>query len=327
MQAWQPGWLTNARTLVRITTPSARVSSTRPYCGSNDSTVHSTPSSTSRVPTDRSSGTGGFLSPPPPRRGRPLHRGVRNRRRQIDAQPAVPDQVQSVRPRHRRQRRHRDEIAEPGRPPTGRSQQLVLPPHPIVQPRPLRRQAVQTRQHMPTPAGDHQIPPTTRQRGLRRRGEPHPVLLTDPITRTYVGQQSAPARHGQEVRDVLAPPLPGGEAQPERLSEHVEHPTGEIQRQQQMLLGNAFKAMMTARADQVLQPRTVPLPGAPREPTYRLVAGRGHRRQIPHPADHGGPGRLPRRGPPPGPTLPPRPPLTRLPQAAAAQAQIPPSPP
>src|SRR5262249_7848613 len=107
-----------------------------------------------------------------------------------------------------------------------------------------------------------------------------------------------------------------------RLRQDVTHPTSEIQDQQQPLLGDALETVMPARADQVLQPGTMPLPRRPRKPPNRHATSHRHRRQVPHRTDYLAAGDFPRRRPPPAPALTHRQRPARLTSDTVGEAQI-----
>ena len=92
---------------------------------------------------------------------------------------------------------------------------------------------------------------------------------------------------------MFTPAIDGGEAQPKRLRQHVGEPTGEVQRQQQPLLGQTLETVMAAGAHHVLQAGSVSLAGAPCEPSYRLAPCGWHRGQVPHRAPHRRAGQFP----------------------------------
>jgi hypothetical protein len=88
-----------------------------------------------------------------------------------------------------------------------------------------------------------------------------------------------------------------GEPQPERLRQHLPRPAREVQRQQQLMLGQALKPVLPSRGHHIGQPRAMPLAGTPRESPYRNRQGRRHGSQVTHRADHIARGRFPRRCP------------------------------
>lgn len=81
-------------------------------------------------------------------------------------------------------------------------------------------------------------------------------------------------------RDMLATSIGGLEHQPERLRQHLDHITSEIQRQQQPLLSQRLEPVMTPCGNQILQPRSMPLPFTPPEPTHRQRTLNGNPCQI-----------------------------------------------
>ena len=84
----------------------------------------------------------------------------------------------------------------------------------------------------------------------------------------------------EEVRDMPGHATSRGETQLERLREDIRH-ADEVQRQQQPLLSQAFKAVMATSTDHELQTRPMPLPGTPTEPTNRNTTNRWAHRHIP----------------------------------------------
>ena len=86
----------------------------------------------------------------------------------------------------------------------------------------------------------------------------------------------------RKVRRVL-PAFPRrGEPQPQRLGHHVDQNPGKIQGQQHPGLLHALGPVMTARADQVLKARTMPLSPPPGKPANRAALLARHPGQIPH---------------------------------------------
>lgn len=88
-----------------------------------------------------------------------------------------------------------------------------------------------------------------------------------------------------------------GEPEAERLRQHLGHPAGEVQRQEQAPLRQAFEPVLPAGGDQELQTRPVSLAGPPREPAYRHGQRRRRVREIAYRHDDVGLARLPHRRP------------------------------
>lgn len=208
-----------------------------------------------------------------------------------------------MRPGHHRIRRRPSHLCEWSRPPRHRLKQLVLHPQQIRQRAPLSPQRLHRAQHIPTPTGHDQVAPAAGQRGLGRRRELDPVVIADPITRPHVKQPPTAPGHREEVRDMGPPALICLKAEPHRLAQNTDQITREIQNQQQPLLGDALKTMVTARADQELQARTVPLTRPPREPANRLAPIHREGRHVTNRADHLSAVNLPHRTPATGPPI------------------------
>jgi hypothetical protein len=102
-----------------------------------------------------------------------------------------------------------------------------------------------------------------------RRCAESPVSGPDPAGRPDVGQHGAGLGDRQEVRDVLGGrAIAGGEPQRHRLPEQVAHPE-EVQREKELLLGEALEPVQPSGRGHHLQARPVALPCAPREPPHR----------------------------------------------------------
>lgn len=85
------------------------------------------------------------------------------------------------------------------------------------------------------------------------------------------------------------------------MRQHFHHVAGEVQGDQQIPFGQAFKAMHPPRGQQVLQPGTVPLPRPPGEPANRHRCDGRDTGQLLDRTDHIRLCGLPFRRPPPCP--------------------------
>lgn len=81
------------------------------------------------------------------------------------------------------------------------------------------------------------------------------------------------------------------------MRQHLDHPAGEVQDQQQAALRQALKAVLPTGRDQELQPRPVPLARSPRKPAYRHGQRRWRGREVAYGHHDLGSARLPDRCP------------------------------
>ena len=206
-----------------------------------------------------------------------------------------------MRSRHCRQRRRSDQSGERQRPAGGSDQQLRLKSQRVVEPPPLRRHRIQRGGHVRPPAGhDHRTPPGA-ERHLRCRSETPPIGITNPAGRTHIDQPHPVTGDDQEVRDMRRPPVGEGEPQLERLRQQVDN-AQKVERDQDLLLGQALEPMVAAGADHELQAGPMPLPRPPAEPPYRRAPGHRPTRRILDRDDHRRRSDLPSHRPPTPPT-------------------------
>ena len=77
------------------------------------------------------------------------------------------------------------------------------------------------------------------------------------------------------------PSIARREPQPERLADHVQQASREVEREKQPSFLQALEPVMPSGAHEVLEPRTVALARPPREPAHGLAARHGHLGQLP----------------------------------------------
>jgi hypothetical protein len=227
-------------------------------------------------------------------------RAVGQRQGKVHPDPAVPEQVQELRPGHRLAAASRGKLAERRLPLPGRGQQSRAEPERIRQPAPLRGESVQRRPGVLPPSGRDPVMPPAGQRHLGRCRERLQVLVLDQRLRTDVQQPCRPRRLHEEIRCVDPPP--GRiEPQPERLRDHVNDIRREVQGQQDPGLFRALGTMMAAGAGHERQAWPVPLASLPGKPADRIAPQRRLPDQVPHRAGLLASARSPRHRPPAGP--------------------------
>jgi hypothetical protein len=140
---------------------------------------------------------------------------------QVNAELAVPEQPDDVRPADGRHAGRLRQVGERHRLPllpADSGEQLLAHAEKVPRRPPARGQVDKDAPDMRPPARDHRVPPAAGGRHFPGRRELQRVLFLDRLHRADVQQPHPTADHGQEVRDVPRMPARMLEVQPERKS-------------------------------------------------------------------------------------------------------------